>query len=76
MKKMQKPGKPADFYRSVKELAADLGMSERSAYEGLRRRQIPHRRVGGKYLLHRPTIQAWLLSAATAMATPVGETAA
>jgi excisionase family DNA binding protein len=64
MKKVEKPGKPGDFYGSVKELAADLGMSDRSAYEGLRRLQIPHRRVGAKYLLHRPTIQAWLLSAA------------
>ena len=65
MKKLAQSGKPGDFYTSVKELAEDLGMSERSAYEGLRRRQIPHRRVGGKYLLHRLTIQTWLLSAAT-----------
>jgi excisionase family DNA binding protein len=65
MKKAAKSGETDDFYGSVKELAAHLKICERSAYEALRKRQIPHRRLGGRYLLHRPTIEAWLSSAAT-----------
>jgi excisionase family DNA binding protein len=50
-------------YRSVAALAADLGLSERSTRSGLRRGEIPHIRVGRRFILPRSAIAEWLRSA-------------
>jgi excisionase family DNA binding protein len=48
------------IYRSVEELAADLGISRQSAYAGLRQGAIPSRRIGKRYIVARTAIQEWL----------------
>jgi excisionase family DNA binding protein len=50
-------------YGSVAELAADIGLSERSTRSGLRRGEIPHIRVGRRFILPRTAIAEWLRSA-------------
>lgn len=50
-------------YGSVAELAADLGLSERSARSALRRGEIPHIRVGRRFILPRAAIAEWLRTA-------------
>src|ERR1700733_11108429 len=50
-------------YRSVAALAADLGLSERSARGALRRGEIPHIRVGRRFILPKAAIAEWLRTA-------------
>jgi excisionase family DNA binding protein len=50
-------------YRSVAELATDLGLSERSTRGALRRGEIPHIRVGRRFILPRAAIAEWLRTA-------------
>lgn len=50
-------------YRSVAALAADIGLSERSTRNALRRGEIPHIRVGRRFILPRTAIAEWLRSA-------------
>src|ERR1700683_3450926 len=50
-------------YRSGAALAADLGLSERSTRSALRRGEIPHIRVGRRFILPRAAIAEWLRSA-------------
>jgi excisionase family DNA binding protein len=50
-------------YRSVAELAADLGLSERSTRGALRRSEIPHLRIGRRFILPRAAIAEWLRTA-------------
>jgi excisionase family DNA binding protein len=50
-------------YRSVAELATDLGLSERSTRDALRRGEIPHIRVGRRFILPRAAIAEWLRTA-------------
>src|SRR5580693_6013005 len=50
-------------YRSVAALAADLGLSERSTRSALRRGEIPHIRVGRRFILPRAAIAEWLRTA-------------
>jgi len=50
-------------YRSVAALAADIGLSERSTRTALRRGDIPHIRVGRRFILPRTAIADWLRSA-------------
>lgn len=50
-------------YPSVGALAQDLGMCERSVRDALRRDEIPHIRVGKRYILPRAAIQDWLRNA-------------
>jgi excisionase family DNA binding protein len=50
-------------YRSVVELAADLGLSERSTRAALRRGEIPHIRVGRRFILPKAAIAEWLRTA-------------
>lgn len=50
-------------YRSVSALAADLGLSERSTRSALRRGEIPHIRVGRRFILPRAAIAEWLRTA-------------
>ncbi len=67
------PSKPAEreseargresTYRSVAALALDLGLSERSTRSALRRGEIPHIRVGRRFILPRAAIAEWLRSA-------------
>jgi excisionase family DNA binding protein len=53
--------KPA--YHSVAELANDLGMCERSVRDALRRGEIPHIRLGKRFILPRAAIAEWLRGA-------------
>jgi excisionase family DNA binding protein len=60
-------------YRSVAELAADLGLSERSTRSAIRRGEIPHIRVGRRFILPRAAIAEWLRTAgqSSAIQSPV-----
>lgn len=50
-------------YRSVSALAADIGLSERSTRSALHRGEIPHIRIGRRFILPRAAIAEWLRSA-------------
>jgi excisionase family DNA binding protein len=50
-------------YASVAALAADIGLSERSTRSALRRGDIPHIRVGRRFILPKAAIAEWLPSA-------------
>ena len=50
-------------YRSVAALAAEIGLSERSTRSALRRGEIPHIRVGRRFILPRAAIAEWLRTA-------------
>jgi excisionase family DNA binding protein len=50
-------------FPSVAALAADLGLSERSTRSALRRGEIPHIRVGRRFILPRVAIAEWLRTA-------------
>ena len=50
-------------YRSVAALAADIGLSERSTRSALRRGEIPHIRIGRRFILPRVAIAEWLRAA-------------
>ena len=50
-------------YPSVAALAADIGLSERSTRSALRRCEIPHIRVGRRFILPRTAIAEWLRAA-------------
>jgi excisionase family DNA binding protein len=50
-------------YTSVDALASDLGISRQSAYAALRRGQIPHIRIGKRFIIPRSAISEWLRSA-------------
>src|SRR5580693_9304983 len=50
-------------YRSVAALAADIGLSERSTRSALRRGEIPHIRVGRRFILPKEAISEWLRTA-------------
>lgn len=56
-------------YRSVAALAAEIGLSERSTRSALRRGEIPHIRVGRRFVLPRAAIAEWLRSAGNAPST-------
>jgi excisionase family DNA binding protein len=51
------------IYRSVAELAGDIGLSERSTRAALRRGEIPHIRIGRRFILPRVAIADWLRAA-------------
>ena len=53
----------ASTYSSVAELAADIGLSERSTRSALRRGEIPHIRVGRRFILPKSAIAEWLRTA-------------
>jgi excisionase family DNA binding protein len=53
-------------YRSVTELAEDIGLSERSTRAALRRGEIPHIRIGRRFILPRAAIAEWLRTAGRA----------
>lgn len=53
-------------YASVAALAAEIGLSERSTRSALRRGDIPHIRVGRRFILPRAAIAEWLRSAGRA----------
>jgi excisionase family DNA binding protein len=50
-------------YHSVAALAADIGLSGRSTRNALRRGEIPHIRVGRRFILPKAAIAEWLRSA-------------
>jgi excisionase family DNA binding protein len=50
-------------YPSVAALAEDIGLSERSTRSALRRGEIPHIRVGRRFILPKAAIAEWLRTA-------------
>ena len=50
-------------YRSVDELASELGISRHAAYNALNRGVIPHIRIGKRFVLPRAAIAEWLRTA-------------
>ena len=59
-------------YRSVAALAVDIGLSERSTRSALRRGEIPHIRVGRRFILPKTAIAEWLRSAGRTRETEQG----
>lgn len=49
---------------TVKEVADLLGVSLTTVYSMTRMGEIPHARIKGKILFHRPTVEAWLINGA------------
>lgn len=47
-------------YQSVAALAIEIGLSERSTRSALRRGEIPHIRIGRRFILPRAAIAEWL----------------
>lgn len=47
-------------FSSVRELAEYLGLCERSTRVALRRNEIPHIRLGKRYILPKSAISRWL----------------
>lgn len=70
---LRQPSKRSEFelhasgsestYRSVAALAADIGLSEKSTRSALRRGEIPHIRVGRRFILPKAAIAEWLRTA-------------
>jgi excisionase family DNA binding protein len=52
-------------YDSVEALAADLGMSRHTTYAALRRGDIPHIRIGKRFVIPKSAVQEWLRTAGT-----------
>jgi len=48
------------IYKSVEELAHELGISRQSAYAGLRQGKIPSIRLGKRFIIARSAIAEWL----------------
>jgi excisionase family DNA binding protein len=57
------PSSSESTYRSVAALATDIGLSERSTRSALRRGEIPHIRVGRRFILPKAAIAEWLRTA-------------
>lgn len=57
------PSQENSTYQSVAELARDIGLSERSTRNALRRGEIPHIRVGRRFILPKAAISEWLRTA-------------
>jgi excisionase family DNA binding protein len=71
------PSGSESTYRSVAALATDIGLSERSTRSALRRGEIPHIRVGRRFILPKAAIAEWLRTAGRSLeinrtATPSG----
>jgi excisionase family DNA binding protein len=47
----------------VEEVAAMLGLSRGSAYEAVRRGDIPARKIGARWIIPRVTFDRWLATA-------------
>ena len=47
---------------SVSEIASLLGVSISTIYVMARLNEIPHKKVRGRILFHRPTVEKWLSS--------------
>ena len=60
---LSKAGGNESTYCSVAALAADIGLSERSTRNALRRGEIPHIRVGRRFILPKAAIAEWLRTA-------------
>lgn len=52
-----------NVYPSVDALAAELGISRQSAYDGLRKSEIPGIRRGKRWILPKSAISEWLRTA-------------
>jgi len=50
------------FTLSVEEVANALGVSKTTIYSMARQKEIPHTKVRGRILFHRPTIEHWLIN--------------
>ena len=56
-------GRDKSTYSSVGALARDIGLSERSTRNALRRGEIPHIRIGRRFILPKAAIADWLRTA-------------
>jgi len=45
---------------SVEEVSVLMGVGKTTIYSMVRQNEIPHKKVRGKILFHRPTIENWL----------------
>lgn len=50
---------------TVKETAELLGVSLTTMYAMVKANEIPHAKVRGKILFHRPTLEVWLINGAS-----------
>lgn len=47
---------------SVEEVSGLIGVGKTTIYAMVRQNEIPHKKVRGKILFHRPTIEKWLIT--------------
>jgi excisionase family DNA binding protein len=57
---MTKREKASSLTMTVEEAAAYLGISRNSAYEAVRRGEIPSKRIGGRIVVPRQRFLEWL----------------
>jgi excisionase family DNA binding protein len=58
--KQEEDGSSSETYPSVAKLAKELNMCERSVRDALRRNEIPHIKLGKRYILPKAAIRRWL----------------
>lgn len=63
MTKTAKTNATAAVYKSVEELAKELGISRQAAYRELNQGLIPSIRIGKRFIIPRAAIQEWLKTA-------------
>lgn len=47
---------------TVEEVSGLIGVGKTTIYAMVRQNEIPHKKVRGKILFHRPTIENWLIT--------------
>lgn len=47
---------------TVEEVSGFIGVGKTTIYAMVRQNEIPHKKVRGKILFHRPTIENWLIT--------------
>jgi len=63
MKQNTTTGNERPTYLSVEDFAREIGISRQAAYAGLRRGEIPHIRLGKRFILPKTAIAEWLRTA-------------
>jgi excisionase family DNA binding protein len=63
-KKVTTNNEPEKLTLTVSEAASLLGLSRNSAYQGIKRNEIPHIRVGKRFLIPRQALERLLNEAA------------
>lgn len=47
-------------YLTVNEVAKNIGISDKLIYKLINKNEFPHIKIGGRILIHEPTLNNWL----------------